>query len=50
MEEAEEVFQYMKNGRVYPDTVSFNVLISGYGRKGDIKKAFKLFNDVSNNH
>lgn len=47
MEEAEEVFQHMRNGNIYPDTVSFNVLISGYAKMGDIKKAFKLFNDVS---
>ena len=37
----------MQNERVTPEVPLFNSLIAGYGRQGDIRTAFKLFNDVS---
>ena len=48
LEEAVEVFEHMKNAGVYPDTAAYNVLIASYGRSGNIKEAFHLFNEVSN--
>lgn len=36
----------MKLSCVRPDTAVFNTLIGAHGKKGDLKKAFKLFNDV----
>lgn len=46
-EEALELFEEMKEKRIYPEVVMFNNLIAALGRKGNIKRAFKLFNDVS---
>ena len=37
----------MQNEHVTPEVPLFNSLIAGYGRQGDIRTAFKLFNDVS---
>ncbi len=45
--EAHEVFQQMKQARVQPNVFVFNLLIAGYGRKGDVRTCFKLFNEVS---
>lgn len=45
--EAHEVFQQMKQARVQPNVFIFNLLIAGYGREGDIRTCFKLFNEVS---
>ena len=45
--EAQEVFGHMQNERVTPEVPLFNSLIAGYGRQGDIRTAFKLFNNVS---
>ena len=36
----------MQDQRVVPEVPVFNSLIAGYGRQGDAKAAFKLFNDV----
>ena len=44
--EAHEVFEHMKKGKVHPEVAVFNTLIAGYGREGDIKSSFKLFNEV----
>ena len=44
--EAHEVFEQMKKGKVHPDVAVFNTLIAGYGREGDAKSGFKLFNEV----
>lgn len=40
----------MKTNRIYPEVVVFNNLIAALGRKGKVKEAFKLFNDVSDAH
>ena len=45
--EAHEVFQRMKQARVQPNVFVFNLLIAGYGREGDVRTCFKLFNEVS---
>jgi pentatricopeptide repeat protein len=45
--EAHEVFQQMKQAQVQPNVFVFNLLIAGYGRKGDVRTCFKLFNEVS---
>ena len=34
---------------VQPNTAVFNTLIGAYGKKKELRKAFKLFNDVSRN-
>ena len=44
--EAHEVFEQMKMGKMHPDVAVFNTLIAGYGREGDVKSSFKLFNEV----
>ena len=44
--EAHEVFEHMKKGKVHPEVAVFNTLIAGYGREGDVKSSFKLFNEV----
>lgn len=49
VDEAHDVFERMKSKRISPDTAMFNVLIGVYGRKGELRKAFKLFNDVRKN-
>ena len=36
----------MLRGRVRPDAVVFNAIISGHSRQGHVHKAFKLFNTV----
>lgn len=46
VEEADSVFERMKIKHVHPDTAVFNTLIGAHGKKGELKKAFKLFNDV----
>lgn len=46
-EEALTLFEEMKTNRIYPEVVMFNNLIAALGRKGKVKEAFKLFNDVS---
>ena len=45
--EAHEVFQQMKQAKVQPNVFVFNLLIAGYGREGDVRTCFKLFNEVS---
>ena len=45
--EAHEVFQQMKQAKVQPNVFVFNLLIAGYGREGDVRMCFKLFNEVS---
>lgn len=47
VEEAEEVLGHMLRGKVHPEVAIFNTLIAGYGRRGEVRKAFKLFNTVS---
>lgn len=49
VEEADSVFERMKTKHVRPDTPVFNTLIGAHGRKGELRKAFKLFNDVCEN-
>ena len=46
-EEAVQVLEQMKRSRVRPDVVVYNTLISGYAKQGNIKMAFKMFNEVS---
>ena len=45
--EAGEVFELMKKAGVKPETAVYNTLIAGYGRQGDAKESFHLFNQVS---
>ena len=47
VEEAREVFDSMKKTKVRAEAVVYNTMIAGYGRQGDMRTAFKLFNDVS---
>ena len=47
MEEAQKVFEQMKERKVQPDVAIFNVLIAGYGRRGDAHISFRLFNEVN---
>lgn len=44
--EAQDVFEQMKKGKVHPELAVFNTLIAGYGRQGDVKSSFRLFNEV----
>ena len=41
-----QVLGQMKRSKVRPDTVIYNMLLSGYGRQGDVQNAFKIFNEV----
>ena len=34
--------------KIRPEMAAFNVMIQGYASVGDAKRAFKVFNDVSN--
>ena len=45
--EAVEVLEQMKRARVRPDVGVYNTILSGYGKEGDVKRAFKIFNEVS---
>ena len=47
--EAEQVLEQMKKGRLRPDVVVFNSILSAHARQGDFKQAFKTFNEVSYN-
>ena len=47
VDDADGVFDRMKSSGVRPDTAVFNTLIGAHGKKRELKKAFKLFNDVS---
>ena len=44
--EAVKLLEQMKKGRVRPDEVTYNTVLSGYAKHGDAKMAFKLFNEV----
>jgi len=44
--EALEVLQKMKDGKLKPDVVDYNSIISALSKLGEFKKAFKLFNEV----
>lgn len=46
LDEAAVVFEHMINAGVYPDAAAYNVLIAGYGRSGNVKEAFHLFNEM----
>ena len=37
----------LESRRVRPDTAIYNAIIKAHANTGDIKSAFKLFNDVS---
>lgn len=47
VDNADDVFDRMKSKGVRPNTAVFNTLIGAHGKKRELKKAFKLFNDVS---
>ena len=44
--EAVKLLEQMKKGRVRPDEVTYNTILSGYAKQGDVKMAFKTFNEV----
>lgn len=44
--EAVQVLEQMKRSRVRPDVVVYNSILSGYAKQGDVKMAFKTFNEV----
>lgn len=46
VEAAQEEYEEMISKRLKPDTAVFNHLISGLSRRGDVKSAFKYFNNV----
>lgn len=45
-EEAVQVLEQMKRSRVRPDVVVYNTILSGYAKQGNIKMAFRTFNEV----
>lgn len=47
--EAVKVLEQMKSAKVKPDAVVYNSILAGYGKQGDVKKAFKTFNEVCYN-
>ena len=44
--EAVKLLEQMKKGRVKPDEVTYNTILSGYAKQGDVTMAFKTFNEV----
>ena len=47
VDEALELLSSMKKDRLNPKIEVYNIFISAYAKAGQVKKAFKLFNDVS---
>ena len=47
VDEALELLSSMKMDRLNPKIEVYNIFISAYAKTGQVKKAFKLFNDVS---
>lgn len=47
VDEALELLSSMKKDRLDPKIEVYNIFISAYAKTGQVKKAFKLFNDVS---
>ena len=47
VDEALELLSSMKKDRLNPKIEVYNIFISAYAKTGQVKKAFKLFNDVS---
>ncbi len=45
-DEAVKLLEQMIKGRVRPDEVTYNTILSGYAKQGNIKMAFKTFNEV----
>ncbi|KAL9957362.1 hypothetical protein ACROYT_G038992 [Oculina patagonica] len=46
VEEALNLLASMKENKLYPTVEVYNIFISAYARKGQVRKAFKIFNDV----
>ena len=44
--EAVKLLEQMEKGRVRPDQVTYNTILSGYAKQKDIKMAFRIFNRV----
>lgn len=44
--EAVHTLDLMKKARLKPDVVVYNSIIAGYSRQGDVRQAFKTFNEV----
>ena len=38
----------MKANKLHPRVEVYNIFISAYAKRGQVRKAFKIFNDVSN--
>ena len=47
VDEALELLSSMKKDRLNPKIEVYNIFIAAYAKTGQVKKAFKLFNDVS---
>ncbi len=47
-DEAVQLLEQMERSKVRPDVVVYNTILSGYGKHGDLKNAFKTFNEVRN--
>lgn len=47
VDEALELLSSMKKDKLNPKIEVYNIFISAYAKTGQVKKAFKLFNDVS---
>lgn len=43
MDKAIKAYNYMVQNKIFPKTITFGILIKGYGMNGQLDKAFELF-------
>ena len=48
IDEALNLLASMKANKLHPPVEVYNIFISAYAKRGQVRKAFKIFNDVSN--